>query len=396
MDANGQSPSNDGAPKGELPTNRLSWVDEAGHSIAECREISGIPGTAVAFDGEASGRAISHAKQMMADLFRGSVGTPPGGTLEVVFKPEIKKGLEEGVYALQKTADGETLAIAVNSKRQFAGNARVIQTGQMRRLAVGSYQLISIAVAQAHLSEINDSLERVEGHLEHIKNMLNDSSIGEIQGDISFLKNEVKKMNSMEHDRGYSSEKTHSIQGIARSFYIYMEKNTQNLKTLTREIDEYRDTEFLGTGNSFNDMKERIKKIENLLEKNGLILQLMLAHTIICSWVDPDEVKLSRISYDENSWRMQMEKFKEVVLNKNKEIFGRALTNSNEILSLRKEYLGMLVKEYCKLSSDQQAHYAGSVGNLKRQVSRISKEGAETRFAVSFDTKGEVQAVAVM
>ena len=71
----------------------LAILDENGFKILESREIQNIP--AISYRLEPSGSAISRVRHMAADLFKGAASLQ-NKTVEVIFKPEIQRGLADG------------------------------------------------------------------------------------------------------------------------------------------------------------------------------------------------------------------------------------------------------------------------------------------------------------
>ena len=136
----------------------LAIFDENGLKVLESKEIEKIPARAHLL--ESSSSAINRVKHLASDLFKGAANVPKK-SVEVIFKPEIHQGLSDGTYTLMRTKTGEVLADAVDSSGKIVGKGRIIQAGKARQLAGGAFQLVSIAVAQSHLADIERSLTQI-------------------------------------------------------------------------------------------------------------------------------------------------------------------------------------------------------------------------------------------
>ena len=135
----------------------VTLVDDNGTELIRSSELHYSPQDLQPLD-EAS-PAVKRTVNLASDFFKGAI-TLPNKTVEIVFKPNIQKGLDEGIYKLMTTKQGETLADAINiSNQTIVGKGRIVEAGKINQLMVGAFQLVSIAVAQTHLSDINRSLE---------------------------------------------------------------------------------------------------------------------------------------------------------------------------------------------------------------------------------------------
>ncbi len=143
----------------------LAIFDENGLKVLESREIKQIPARAHLVGPSSS--AINRVEHLAADLFK-AAGSVPNKTVEVIFKPEIHQGLVDGTYTLMRTKSGEVLADAVDTSNKVVGKARLIQGGRAKQLAGGAFQLVSIAVAQSHLADIEKSLSAIKGSISEI------------------------------------------------------------------------------------------------------------------------------------------------------------------------------------------------------------------------------------
>ena len=172
-------------PDGTIDSScEFEIVDENGRAVIKATELSEMPSRA--YNIVSSESAINRVQHMAADLFKGFVGTP-NKTVSVVFKPEIQKGLSNGAYTLLRTNSGEILLDAVDSSGKIVGKGRMIQGGRASQLAAGAFQLVSIAVAQSHLNDIEKSLTDIKSSLTEIIDRQENEDKSKITGAYDYL-----------------------------------------------------------------------------------------------------------------------------------------------------------------------------------------------------------------
>src|SRR3546814_16829095 len=120
---------------------------------------------------------IKRVRHMASDLYKGAASVS-NKTVEVIFKAEIQHGFADGTYTLMKTRSGEVLADAVDSSGSVVGKGRLIQGGKARQLASGAFQLVSIAVAQSHLADIERSLSAIKDSISEILERSEERRVG--------------------------------------------------------------------------------------------------------------------------------------------------------------------------------------------------------------------------
>src|SRR3546814_18079119 len=87
-----------------------------------------------------------------------------------------------------KTRSGEVLADAVDSSGSVVGKGRLIQGGKARQLASGAFQLVSIAVAQSHLADIERSLSAIKDSISEILERQENEDKSRITGAFDYLR----------------------------------------------------------------------------------------------------------------------------------------------------------------------------------------------------------------
>lgn len=158
-----------------------------GEVMLACREIDYLPPSPHP-DEEENGVALNRARQLSTDLIRGSMMLP-GKTVEIVFDPAIQRGLSSGTFEVVKVAsgDGQRLMARTVDSKKFVGQGRFIAAGKLKQLGVGAFHIVSIAVAQAHLAEINKNLEEIKGGIKDIRDFMEIKDNAQLTGTVEYL-----------------------------------------------------------------------------------------------------------------------------------------------------------------------------------------------------------------
>ena len=371
----------------------LAIFNENGIKILESREIQTIP--ARAYRVESSDSAINRVKHMAADLFKGAVSIP-NKTVEVIFKPEIQQGLADGTYTLMKTNSGEVLADAVNSSGTIVGKGRIIQGGKARQLASGAFQLVSIAVAQSHLADIERSLSAIKDSISEILERQENEDKARISGAFDYLREIATYMREFKCPDELSQQKRNAIEGIVKDSYSWRNKLEEDMYSLIQQISTLKDLDTFGTGATFERLKELIGKVDPLLKRRELFLNLASATNFVTTYLDPARREFSRVNTENDKWSELIEKFKDVVLEKQSTLMGKAFFNSNETLQLRRDKLKSLSSEYRQLAIEQKNSYVYSQDSLEKSVSRLIGPSGNVHVAISFDERGDVSGAAIL
>lgn len=315
----------------------------------------------------------------------------PGKTLEVVFKPEIQKGLQDGAYALMKTKQGEVLADAVDvANGQVVGKGRLVEAGKVKQLAAAGFQLLSIAVAQAHLAEIAEGMRAINLKLDSIVNRLEANDVAEIRGAISYLKGIAEFVHGPGNGRAVSSEKAHQIESIIADSHSWLHKLEGHLEDLLEQASSLKDLDTFGTGKTFDSFQYLMSRLKELSERRALYVTFTNTTALVTSYLDPKGVRFSKASASSATWDKLMNSFSVVLQEKASEHFkDGVLFNKGSTLTSRREYV------------HQEAKYmVDEAGELRSQAARLAaaqytREGLLTadrpvRLALTFDAQGEV------
>ena len=371
----------------------LAIFNENGIKILESREIQTIP--ARAYRVESSDSAINRVKHIAADLFKGAVSIP-NKTVEVIFKPEIQQGLADGTYTLMRTNSGEVLADAVNSSGAIVGKGRIIQGGKARQLASGAFQLVSIAVAQSHLADIERSLSAIKDSISEILERQENEDKARISGAFDYLREIATYMKEFKCPDELSQQKRNAIEGIVKDSYSWRNKLEEDMSSLIKQISNLKDLDTFGTGETFEKLKGLIEKVDPLLKRRELFLNLASATNFVTTYLDPAKREFSRVNTENDKWSELIENFKDVVWEKQSTLMGKALFNSNETLQLRRDKLKSLSSEYRQLAIEQKNSYVYSQDSLEKSVSRLIGPSGNVHVAISFDDRGDVNGAAIL
>lgn len=375
------------------PGFNLAIFDENGVKVLESREIEKIPARSCPVD--SSSIAINRVKHLAADLFKGAVSIP-NKTVEVIFKPEIHQGLVDGTYTLMRTKSGDVLADAVDVSNQVVGKARLIQGGKAKQLAGGAFQLVSIAVAQSHLADIERSLGAIKVSISEVLERQENEDKANISGAFHYLCGIAAHMKEFRCPDELPQQKRIAIEGIIKDSYTWRDKLEEDMASLTNQISNLTDLDTFGTGDTFERLKSLIEKIRPLLRRRELFLNLASAINFVTAYLDPGKREYSNIEINADRWIELIDKFKDTVTNQESALMGKSFWNSNETLQLRKDKLRSLSSEYHRDGNDQQKHYLELRHSLSESMTRLIDPSGNIRVAISFDAQGNVGGAAII
>lgn len=371
----------------------LALFDEDGVKWIESREIENIPARAHTID--LSSNAMSRVKHLASDLFSGAASIP-SKTVEVVFKPVIHQGLSDGTYTLMRTKTGEVLADAVDTSGKIVGKGRLVQGGKARQMASGAFQLVSIAVAQSHLADIERSLSAVKDSISEVLEKQENEDKSRITGAFDYLIEVAAYMKELRCPDELSQQKRNAIEEIIKDSYSWRNKLEEDITSLTSQISSTTDSDTFGTGDTFDKLKSLIEKIKPLLKRRELFLNFASAINFVTAYIDPAQREYSKISINETRWGELIDCFKDAVWNRETTLMGKSFWNSNETLQLRKDKLRSLSSDYHRIANDQQANYLVLSTSLAESMSRLIDPSGNVRIAIAFDDKSNISSAAIL
>lgn len=371
----------------------LTLFDESGRIILESKEISEIPTKACKLN--SSNGAYNQVTHLTADLFKGAVGIP-NKTVKIVFNPKIQKGLSDGTYTLMKTKTGEVLADALNSKKRIIGKGRVIQGGKVQQLAGGAFQLVSIAVAQSHLADIERSLSSIKDSISEVLSKLENEDKAKITGAFDYLNEIAVEIKNFRSPDDISQQKKNTIESIIKDFYIWRNKLNADINSLTEQISNLKDLDTFGTGDTYEKLLEFVKKIEPLLKRHKLLLDLAIAINLVTAYIDPTQRIFSKINPDSHNWNLLMENFKSVAIDKASNNLSKSIFNRKKTLNLRNKKIISASSEFFIRAFEQQKQYETLTYRIDNNIKNMIHSDGKMCVAIKFDNCGEIYEMALV
>ncbi|DAB32463.1 MAG TPA: hypothetical protein CFH79_03700, partial [Sulfurospirillum sp. UBA11407] len=129
-------------------SDSLSIVDDSDVKLGELKIIDPSSISNLEFE-DFNNDEINRVNHFIADISKGVISTS-NQTVELVFSSEVQIGLKSGKY--YQTANSPIARST--STGNIKEHGKIIQSGHGKQLLTGGYQLLSIAVAQSHLADI--------------------------------------------------------------------------------------------------------------------------------------------------------------------------------------------------------------------------------------------------
>jgi hypothetical protein len=193
-----------------------------------------------------------------------------------------------------------------------------------------------------------------------------------------------------------SQQKRNVIEGIVKDSYSWRNKLEEDMTSLIKQISNLENLDTFGTGATFEKLKGLIEKVEPLLKRRELFLNLASATNFVTTYLDPAKREFSRVNTENEKWSELIENFKGAVWEKQSLLMGKAFFNSNETLQLRRDKLKSLSSEYRQLAIEQKNSYVYSQDSLEKSVSRLIGPSGNVHVAISFDDRGDVNGAAIL
>ena len=381
-------------PDGTIDSScEFEIVDENGRAVIKATELSEMPSRA--YNIVSSESAINRVQHMAADLFKGFVGTP-NKTVSVVFKPEIQKGLSNGAYTLLRTNSGEILLDAVDSSGKIVGKGRMIQGGRASQLAAGAFQLVSIAVAQSHLNDIEKSLTDIKTSLTEIIDRQENEDKSKITGAYDYLFEIAMFMKELRCPEELSQQKRNVIESLIKDSYAWRNKLEEDAHSLIRQIGELKDLDTFGTGSTYEQLKVLMGKFEPLLNRRKLLLNFCTAINFVTAYINPSHLEFSKAKPNEGEWQKIVKEFSEVTKVKVSVLLSKSVWNSSETLELRKDKIQSISANCERAANDLQQLFAKTQKELAMSLNSFISRDGSVQVAMSFDSAGQVKQFAIL
>lgn len=376
------------------PSGIFALSNEVGEVEIYGSEIRRIPNGAHHLD--LANEPIKKVTQLLADSLKAVTGTSKR-TIEIVFKPEIQHGITEGTYRMMHTKTGEVLADAIDSTGKIVGKGRVVEAGKMRQLATGAFQIISIAVAQSHLADIERSLDGINRSLAQLQNSIDNAFIANISGPLKYLNQIAERMKSSALPDNLSDPQKNTLEAISKDAYIALAKIEEDLKTLMSDASKIVNKEILGTSDCYQELKEVTQRFEKINVRKALLVELASLTNIVMAYQDPTNKIFTRVAFDASIWRDMLSDFSITFLERSNALLSnRVKTNSEEILTFRRETVQNHF-DVCKTKSfDMIERFEKIEFNLNKNSQKFLGQETEVALAFSLDSNGIVEYAAVL
>jgi len=368
----------------------LLVLDNNGEVIISCCEIENLPSRKSA-EGKNS-VALNRAKQIATDLFA-RLMTLPGKTVKITFDPAVQKGLESGVYEVVKASSGKgkrLMARAVDSKKTV-GHGRFMEADKLKQLSVCAFHIVSIAVAQAHLEEINKNLKEVNQSIKGIRDFLEDKDTAQLRGTIEYLKYIAEFVRRKDSPDQLPSEKRTELESIRREIMIWIKQIKEEARRLAEiiKIQVNEDGWSGGTGKTFKKLEEHTRSLKRLVSKYRLLLGVASIFYITSAYLDPIALKnndAARFLRAETGGYLRIANFQLVM--KSDELLTSSAWNTSSTLKLRKQKIR---QAFCQLAEEipqVEKDFTDGMGRLKNRLNRIGDSKGNVHMAITFDSDG--------
>lgn len=372
----------------------LTLVDENGKVIISSQNLDYFPDDIVAEITQPS--ELMRIADLTSNIFKGYASTS-NRTVELLFKPEIKKGLESEVYSMMKTTSGKTFAdVTDNTTKKIVGKGQIVEGGRLKQLATGSFQLLSIIVAQSHLEEINKSINDLKSSINDIRNTIENHERGKILGSIRYLKGVVEKLTDGKFEDTTPQQIKNNIEGLILKANEWQEIIHLEIKELHNKIERQQDNDRFGTGNTYQTLRTHIESIKPIIIRRNMILRMSLLLNYLGACIDPTAKEFSIFEIDTDEWNNCFNSLIKTTNQKTESLLKTARFNSNEILELRRDKLNEITNSYITTSKYDQANYDINKLKLQSHLKKMITGSGKFRLAVSFDENNKIRKAAII
>lgn len=183
-------------------------------------------------------------------------------SIQLVFKPEVMQGLQNGTYIQPRALEGGYRTFAINVKTgKFVGHSSIIETANINpaTTALIVWQVMAVVTAQKFLADINKKLANIEGVIESLKSMFENERYGALLASFNYLKHlsgVIKNQTLKDSEVNVYSLKLEDIE-------LDCAKIMESLKL------DYRDNVL----KEFNSLELNKKLKDNVLEAKKIILK---------------------------------------------------------------------------------------------------------------------------
>ena len=359
-------------------SNSLVLEDkEENTKIAEIKVLDIASSDLVSFQQKNDEENLQNIKHLISDITKGIIGTS-NQTVELVFSPEVQKGLANGTYKLL-----DNRAIVVNSTGgRIKEHATILKSGQGKQLLTGGYQLLSVAVAQSHLADIEKRLKNIENTLNDIKTHLENDDISKLLGSIKYIISEVKNESDLTDIR------KNKIEDIKYKAFQWREKLSLEISDCLKKIKNIQHKDTFGTENMYKEIASIIKEdMSRLKYKYELLMELHILLTMLDNFINPSENGFKIIELDLEDISRKIQDFYPSLEDK----YGllKSMFNQNDTLEERKKTLNILQNNYKSDFDNLILDYKEKYNFVCNKFQKINS--GEVSIILSLDENSEIQ-----
>ncbi|WP_148624688.1 DUF3944 domain-containing protein [Aliarcobacter cryaerophilus] len=332
--------------------------EESSSNLAEIKVIDNNSLDKINFE-EENIIAVGGISHLLSDITKGAISVS-NKTIELVFSPEVIEGIKNGnLYIEEGRAWAKNL-----SNNQFAGHARIVQVGQTAQFLTGGYQLLSIAVAQSHLADIEKRLYSIDNSLKQIIEKLELEDKSRIQGAISYIKSILENIKRNDYKKELSSSQRNQIEQKNSDILHWRDKLLLEFDILVNDVYKIGNIDTFGTENMFNELKKVIKdRINPLKDRYGLLIELNLLLTILIKYIDPEDKEFTKIDINLDEFSKKIELISKSIEDKQQSKL-KSIFNKDYTLEDRKKVLDLLQNKYKDDFNNLSTDYKDKVLNI--------------------------------
>lgn len=317
-------------------SENLTIVDDKDTKLGELKIIDQTSISKLEFE-DLNNNEINRVSHFIADISKGLIGTS-SQTVELVFSSEVQRGLKSGIY--YQTANSPIARST--STGSIKEHGKIIQSGQGKQLLTGGYQLLSIAVAQSHLADIEKSLSSIKSLVKSIQDKLEAEDRAKLKGAIRYIENKIIPLiKNYDGQNEMAQEYKNEFQSIIRDIYTWEDKFLEEFEILNKEIQQLKSKDTFGTGNTYEELKTLLKRIEPLKERYGLILKLSNILNVVQKFIYFNDKNVLNIDIQLEPFKNLMDLYNNFIDGK-KETLLESKFNKNNTLSERKKVIEIL------------------------------------------------------
>lgn len=332
--------------------------EESSSNLAEIKVIDNNSLDKINFEEENS-IAVGGISNLLSDITKGTISVS-NKTIELVFSPEVIEGIKNGNLYI---AEGRAWVKNITTER-FAGHAHIVEVGQTAQFLTGGYQLLSIAVAQSHLADIEKRLYSIDNSLKQIIEKLELEDKSRIQGAISYIKSILENIKRNDYKKELSPAQKNQIEQKNSDILHWRDKLLLEFDILVNDVYKIGNIDTFGTENIFNELKKVIKdRINPLKDRYSLLIELNLLLTILIKYIDPEDKEFTKIDINLDEFSKKIELISKSIEDKQQSKL-KSIFNKDYTLEDRKKVLDLLQNKYKDDFNNLSTDYKDKVLNI--------------------------------